>query len=58
MPATAAAANGLSSGKPTESYGNFDLIKRFKLDFTDVLVSKWRSRDSGLSIVHLDYDGM
>jgi len=40
-----------------ETYGNFDLIKRVKLDFTDVVVSKWRSRTTGLSVVHLDYEG-
>lgn len=37
--------------------GNFDLIKRVKLDFTDVTVSKWRSRVTGLTVVHLDYNG-
>lgn len=41
----------------TQSFGNFDLVKRIKLDFTDVVVSKWRSRVTGLSIVHLDYEG-
>ena len=40
-----------------ESFGNFDLVKKLKLDFTDVLVSKWRSRRTGLTVVHLDYDG-
>jgi hypothetical protein len=40
-----------------EIFGNFDLVKRFKLNFTDVVISKWRSRVTGLSIVHLDYDG-
>ncbi|KAG6888680.1 hypothetical protein C0995_006670 [Termitomyces sp. Mi166 len=40
-----------------ESFGNFDLLKRVKLDFTDVTVSKWRSRTTGLSVVHLDYEG-
>ncbi|KAG5342382.1 hypothetical protein C0989_002217 [Termitomyces sp. Mn162] len=40
-----------------ESFGNFDLVKRVKLDFTDVTVSKWRSRTTGLSVVHLDYEG-
>ncbi|KAG6911895.1 hypothetical protein DXG01_000142 [Tephrocybe rancida] len=40
-----------------DSYGNFDLVKRVKLDFTDVTVSKWRSRKTGLSVVHLDYEG-
>ncbi|RDB28821.1 hypothetical protein Hypma_015435 [Hypsizygus marmoreus] len=39
-----------------EKYGNFDLVKRVKLDFTDVVVSKWRSRITGLSVVHLDYE--
>ena len=41
-----------------ESFGNFDLVKRVKLDYTAVEVSKWRSRDSGLSIVHIDYEGV
>ncbi|KAJ8521451.1 hypothetical protein ONZ45_g1850 [Pleurotus djamor] len=39
-----------------ESFGNFDLVRKLKLDFTDVVVSKWRSRVTGLSIVHLDYE--
>ena len=43
--------------KPSETHGNFDLIKRFKLDFADIHVSKWKSRETGLSVVHLDYDG-
>lgn len=41
----------------TDSYGNFDLVKRIKLDFTDVEVTRWRSRETGLNIVHLDYEG-
>ncbi|KAI0330572.1 hypothetical protein GY45DRAFT_1323517 [Cubamyces sp. BRFM 1775] len=49
-----ALANGLS--KPLGSHGNFDLVKKFKLDFADIHVSKWKSRSSGLSVVHLDYD--
>ncbi|KAH8114466.1 Metalloenzyme, LuxS/M16 peptidase-like protein [Phellopilus nigrolimitatus] len=40
----------------TETYGNFDLIQRVKLDITDVVLTKWRSRITGLSIVHLDYE--
>lgn len=40
-----------------QTYGSFDLVKRVKLDFTDVEISKWRSRKTGLSVVHLDYDG-
>ncbi|KZT05962.1 uncharacterized protein LAESUDRAFT_701454 [Laetiporus sulphureus 93-53] len=46
----------LSNGGPSESFGNFDLVKRLKLDFADVLVSKWKSRVTGLSVVHLDYE--
>jgi hypothetical protein len=41
----------------SEKHGNFDLVKRVKLDFTDVVVSKWKSRVTGLSVVHLDYEG-
>lgn len=39
-------------------FGNFELIRRIKLDFTDVVVSKWRSRITGLTVVHLDYEGV
>jgi hypothetical protein len=41
-----------------ETFGHFDLVRRFKLGFTDVEVSKWQSRVTGLSVVHLDYDGV
>lgn len=41
-----------------ESFGNFDLVKKLKLDFTDVFVSKWRSRCTGLTVIHLDYEGL
>jgi hypothetical protein len=59
MAAVKAASSTYSKGTPNtpEKYGNFDLIQRVKLDFTDVVVSKWRSHVTGLSIVHLDYDG-
>jgi len=40
-----------------EAFGNFDLVKRVKLDFTDVVVSKWRSNVTGLTVIHLDYEG-
>lgn len=43
--------------QPTESFGNYDLIKRVKLDFTDVIISKWQSRVTGLTVIHLDYEG-
>jgi hypothetical protein len=40
-----------------QAFGNFDLVKRIKLDYTDVVVSKWQSRVTGLTVVHLDYEG-
>lgn len=40
------------------SYGNFDLIKRVPVDKTKIVVSKWRSRVTGLSVVHIDYEGI
>ena len=39
------------------SIGSYDLKARVKLNHTDVTISKWQSRDSGLTVVHLDYDG-
>jgi hypothetical protein len=42
----------------TESFGDYNLIKRFKLDFTDVVVSKWKSSVTGLTVIHLDYEGI
>ncbi|CCM05163.1 uncharacterized protein FIBRA_07372 [Fibroporia radiculosa] len=44
------------NGSFPEHFGNFDLVKRLKLDFADILVSKWKSRITGLSVVHLDYE--
>ena len=40
------------------SYGNFDLVKRVPVDKTNIIVSKWRSRVTGLSVVHIDYEGI
>jgi len=41
-----------------ESFGNYNLIKRVKLDFTDFVLSKWKSIVTGLTVIHLDYDGI
>ncbi|EKM83806.1 hypothetical protein AGABI1DRAFT_124130 [Agaricus bisporus var. burnettii JB137-S8] len=38
------------------SRGNFDLVRRVNLDYADLVVSKWQSRRTGLSVVHLDCD--
>ena len=42
----------------TESFGNFDLVKKFKMDFTNVVISTWKSRLTGLTVIHLDYEGI
>ncbi len=42
----------------SESFGNFDLVKRVKVEYTDVVISKWKSRETGLTVVHLDYEGV
>lgn len=38
----------------TSQYGNFDLIKKVKLDYAPIELQKWTSRKTGLSVVHLD----
>jgi hypothetical protein len=40
-----------------ETFGDFDLINRVEIGYSKVTVSSWRSRVTGLSVVHLDYDG-
>lgn len=47
-----------SADENFNAFGNFDLVKRVKLDYTDVVVSKWQSRVTGLTVVHLDYEGI
>ena len=39
-------------------FGNFDLIRSERLELGDILVSKYRSRETGLTVVHLDYEGV
>jgi hypothetical protein len=46
-----------SSSERTETFGNFDLINRVKPGFAEITVSSWRSRTTGLNVVHLDYEG-
>ena len=41
----------------SETFGDFDLINRVKLGFSEIMVSSWRSRVTGLNVVHLDYEG-
>lgn len=40
-----------------DSIGNFELLKRIALNYTDVTITKWRSKDTGLKVVHVDYEG-
>jgi hypothetical protein len=40
-----------------KNYGNFHLLKTLKLSYADVTISKWKSRITGLSVVHVDYPG-
>lgn len=42
----------------TDSCGDFDLLQRIEVDLADVVVSKWRSRKTGLTVVHIANDGM
>jgi hypothetical protein len=34
----------------------FELLREVQIDCADVTLSKWRSKKSGLTVVHLDYD--
>ena len=40
------------------TFGNFDLLKSYKLNYADVNISRCRSRVTGVSVVHLDYEGV
>lgn len=36
--------------------GNFHLIKRIQLNYTDAVITKWQSQETGLRVVHIDYE--
>ncbi|KZO96339.1 hypothetical protein CALVIDRAFT_481506 [Calocera viscosa TUFC12733] len=55
MSSTARANDTATDSKP-EPHGNFDFITRVKPDYGNVVVEKWRSRVTGLSVVHVDYE--
>jgi hypothetical protein len=57
MASTVGAGLSSTSDGIIDKFGNFDLVKRISLDYTDVVISKWKSRVTGMSVVHLDYDG-
>ncbi|KAM0746680.1 hypothetical protein T439DRAFT_106938 [Meredithblackwellia eburnea MCA 4105] len=48
----AAGASGNLGGN-----GNFDLLQRFKLESADITVELWRSRVTGLKLLHANPDG-
>ncbi|KAG8683213.1 hypothetical protein FRC09_016223, partial [Ceratobasidium sp. 395] len=35
---------------------NFELLQRVKVDYADIELTKWRSKKTGLTVVHVDYD--
>ena len=39
------------------SFGNFDLIRHDTIDYADLTISRWKSRVTGLTVIHLDYEG-
>lgn len=39
------------------SFGNFDLLKKHPLGIRDITLYKWKSRVTGLSVLHIDYQG-
>ncbi|KAF8527970.1 Metalloenzyme, LuxS/M16 peptidase-like protein [Hysterangium stoloniferum] len=43
------------SSLPPTSFGNFHLVKQHNLGSSDISLSKWRSRVSGLNVIHLNY---
>lgn len=51
-------SQSFSSPNLPSKFGNFDLIRTEKLGLADIVVSKYRSRETGLTVVHLDYEGM
>ncbi|QRV76246.1 Zinc metalloprotease [Ceratobasidium sp. AG-Ba] len=43
---------------PTETFdtSNFELLQRVKVDYADIELTKWRSKKTGLTVLHVDYD--
>ncbi|KAA1138798.1 hypothetical protein PGTUg99_012312 [Puccinia graminis f. sp. tritici] len=49
----------LAEDEIPSSYGNFDrIIEPFNLDAAPIQVAKWKSRETGLSVVWVDVEGM
>ena len=41
----------------SNTFGDFALVNRVKPGFSEITVSSWRSRVTGLNVLHLDYEG-
>ena len=54
---TTTSPESFSSPNLPTKFGNFDLIRTEKLGLADIVFSKYRSRETGLTVVHLDYEG-
>jgi len=54
---TATSPQSFPSPNLPNKFGNFDLIRTEKLGLADIAVSKYQSRETGLTVVHLDYEG-
>lgn len=39
------------------SFGNFDLLKTHRLNIRNITLHKWKSRITGLTVLHIDYQG-
>jgi hypothetical protein len=44
-------------GEDVDTIGNFRLTQKIKLNYTDVVITKWQSQQTGLRVVHVDYEG-
>ncbi|KAF8337466.1 Metalloenzyme, LuxS/M16 peptidase-like protein [Cantharellus anzutake] len=53
---TSATTMPRSQNEMKTSLGSFDLLQRIKVDNSEVVISRWQSRESGLTVVHVDYD--
>lgn len=42
----------------SEPIEDFELLEQIRLKSAEIVVTKWRNTLSGLTVVHLDYEGM
>jgi hypothetical protein len=51
-----AALAGTINYRRKDTVGNFHLTAKTSLDYADVKISKWQSSETGLRVVHVDYE--